>query len=113
MKKVLNVGWVVFGMMTAVFGYVIYGFISAVLAGKSLEGFGGSFAAVILFLVVGYIGSVIGNAMRLYGMPDAYFTDGTLIGNIKAKFFWQHGPQLAGFFVIYMVILRVFGNSGS
>lgn len=91
-------------MMIAVLGYTIY---SALSHGTSiletLKVSGGVFA----FLGIGYIGAVIGNAIRLYAMPDMYFTDGTLWGAFKARFFWSHGPQLSGFFLIYLVIMRV------
>jgi len=90
--KILNVGWVTFAIMIAI----------VVLSIK-----GGSIGAGLLFITIGYIGSVIGNALRLYAMPDAYFTDGTLWGNVKAKFFWGHGPQVAGFFLIYIIGLKI------
>ena len=90
--KFLNVGWVTFAMMIAIIVFSIKG---------------GSFSAGLLIVVIGYVGSVIGNAVRLYAMPDAYFTDGTLWGNVKAKFFWGHGPQLAGFFLIYIIGLKI------
>ena len=102
--RIFNVGWIVFTMMIAVLGYTIYGALShetSIL--ETLKVSGGVFA----FLGIGYVGAVIGNAIRLYAMPDMYFTDGTLWGAFKARFFWSHGPQLSGFFLIYLVIMRV------
>jgi len=68
----------------------------------------GSILGAIILPIVGYIGAIIGNAIRLYAMPDAYFTDGTLWGNIKSKLFWSHGPQVIGYFVIFVAITYIF-----
>ena len=106
--RIFNVGWIVFAMMIAVLGYTFYGALShgtSIL--ETLKVSGGVFA----FLSIGYVGAVIGNAIRLYAMPDMYFTDGTLWGAFKTRFFWNHGPQLSGFFLIYIVIMRVFAAS--
>lgn len=106
--RILNVGWIVFAMMIGVLGYTFYtGLSNGTSIFQTLKVSGG----VFVFLSVGYVGAVIGNALRLYGMPDMYFTDGTLWGAIKTRFFWNHGPQLAGFFIIYIVILKVFAAS--
>lgn len=106
--RVLNVGWIVFAMMIAILGYTFYGVLSH---GGSIFHTIKISSGVFIFLAVGYVGAVIGNALRLYGMPDIYFTDGTLWGAISKRFFWNHGPQLAGFFIIYLVIIRVFAVS--
>lgn len=90
--KFLNVGWVTFAMMIAIMVYSVKF---------------GSFGGGLLFITVGYIGAVIGNAVREYAMPDVYFTDGTVWENVKTRFFWNHGPQLAGFFLIYMIGLKI------
>jgi len=88
---VLNVG---------IFVYILMGIMFFGMMG------GGIFSAFGAVLV-GYIGAVIGNAIRIYSMPDAYFTDGTLWGNFKAKFYWKHGPQLLGFFMIWIVLFWI------
>ncbi|MEN5387713.1 hypothetical protein ABE179_07200 [Aliarcobacter skirrowii] len=54
----------------------------------------------IAMLLLGYFGAVVGNIIRIYAMPDVYFTNGTLLDGIKKRFFWSHGPQLIGFFLI-------------
>jgi hypothetical protein len=106
--RIFNVGWIVFTMMIAVLGFTIYGaFTNTGSVLSTLKASGGVFA----FLGIGYVGAVIGNAIRLYAMPDMYFTDGTLWGAFKTRFFWSHGPQLSGFFLIYIVIMRVFAAS--
>lgn len=84
-------------------GIFIYILMGMMFFGMMGNGIFSAFGAII----VGYIGAVIGNAFRLYSMPDAYFTDGTLWGSFKAKFYWRHGPQIIGFFSIWIVIFQL------
>lgn len=101
--RIFNVGWIVFTMMIVILGFTIYGAFNSTAMFAQLKSSSGTF----VFLGLGYIGAVIGNAMRLYGMPDMYFTDGTLWGAIKTRFFWSHGPQVIGFFLLYFVIMQI------
>jgi hypothetical protein len=54
-----------------------------------------------------YTGAVVGNAFRIYGMHDSYFTDGTLMSNIKTRFYWNHGPQMTGMFLSAFVWMSI------
>lgn len=65
------------------------------------------FTLALMINGIGYIGAFIGNLLRIYGMPDYYFTDGTLWGNVKKRFYWSHGPQLIGFFFPYIVFIAI------
>ena len=97
--RIFNVGWIVFLLIITIIGFSTYSYNMQKEA--DIKGL----IVIILFVGVGYIGAVIGNALRIYAMPDIYYTDGTLWGNIKTRFFWEHGPQLSGFFIIYFVII--------
>ena len=82
-KSILNVGFLIYIIMIIfLFGLYQKGFIPTIGT-----------------LAIGYVGAVIGNALRIYGMPDMYFTDGTLWGSLKTRFFWSYGPQIIGFFI--------------
>ena len=89
-NSILNVGFLIYIIMIILF-FMMYK--------KGL-------IPTISTLLVAYIGAVIGNALRIYGMPDMYFTDGTLLGSIKTRFFWAYGPQLIGFFVILFFLQK-------
>jgi len=83
MKKILNIGWLSF----LIIGLLIF------ISLKTPE-------IPLKIVLYAYIGSVIGNAFRIYGMPDTYFTNGTLLDNVKKRFYWNHGPQLTSMFAI-------------
>ena len=55
---------------------------------------------IVLFFTVGsvisFIASFIGNKLRLYAMPDSIFTSGGMTEILKAKVWWQVGPQFTG-----------------
>lgn len=70
-NSILNVGLLIYIIMIILF-FIMY---------KN------GFIPTISTLLIGYIGAVIGNALRIYGIPDMYFTDGTLWGSIKTRFF--------------------------
>jgi len=93
-NSILNVGFLIYIIMIILF-FAMYKH---------------GFIFTIETLLIGYIGAVVGNALRIYGMPDMYFTDGTLWGSIKTRFFWSHGPQLIGFFAILYFLLSRIGN---
>lgn len=89
-NSILNVGFLIYIIMIILF-FMMY---------KN------GFIPTISTLLIGYVGAVIGNAIRIYGIPDMYFTDGTLWGSIKTRFFWAYGPQLIGFFVILFFLQK-------
>lgn len=89
-KSILNVGFLIYIIIIILF-FMMYKY---------------GFIPTISTLLIGYIGAVIGNALRIYGMPDMYFTDGTLWDSIKTRFFWTYGPQIIGFFVILFLLQK-------
>lgn len=59
-------------------------------------GFWAKFFAVIAGSVLGLIGALIGDAIRRFAHPDAFFTNGGMGHIIWTKLFWLCGPQLIG-----------------
>ena len=49
------------------------------------------------------IGATIGNALRVFALPDAFFTTSGFFGIIKTRLFWMFGPQLVGFFIGFVL----------
>ena len=88
-SNVFNVGWVAFLLIAGAFVLLLQTH---------------NFGLMIVILVVGYIGAVIGNVIRLYTMPVMYLADGTVWTSFKQKSFWSHGPQVIGFFSIFVVL---------
>jgi hypothetical protein len=89
-NSILNVGFLIYTIIIILF----------------LMMYKNGFIPTVSTLTIGYIGAVIGNVLRIYGMPDMYFTDGTLWGSIKTRFFWAYGPQLIGFFVVLFLLQK-------
>lgn len=52
--------------------------------------------AVSVGTVLGWIGAVVGDAIRKFAHPDAVFTSGGLLSLLWIKIFWRVGPQLIG-----------------
>lgn len=52
--------------------------------------------AVVVGTVLGWIGAVVGDAIRKFAHPDAVFTSGGLLSLLWIKIFWRVGPQLIG-----------------
>jgi len=87
-KSIFNVGIVIFSMMLIMFLLLYsHGIISALM---------------VLFIC--YIGAFFGNIVRIYAMPNMYFTSGSLYKLIKEKFFWSHLPQIIGYCIALFLI---------
>ena len=52
--------------------------------------------AIVTGSVFGLVGALIGNAIRKFALPDAFFTSGGMGQIIWTKLFWLCGPQLVG-----------------
>jgi putative Mn2+ efflux pump MntP len=59
--------------------------------------------AVVVGTVLGWIGAVVGDAIRKFAHPDAVFTSGGLLSLLWIKIFWRVGPQLIGLVAGVMV----------
>ena len=59
-------------------------------------GFFAKLIAIIVGSVLGFIGAVIGDAIRKFAQPDAVFTSGGVLQLIWVKVFWKVGPQVIG-----------------
>jgi len=88
-RLALNVGWITYLIMFMLFFF-------------SFQLHNGMLGVLSL---VGYVGAVIGNTIRLYSRPNMYTSDGTLWGSFRKRLFWNHGPQVIGFFTIYFVLI--------
>ena len=55
----------------------------------------------------GFIGAMIGDAIRRFTQPDAFFTTGGMGSILKTKLFWMFGPQFIGLFIGAAVGLAV------
>lgn len=94
-SSIFNVGWIVFILMIILI-------IASFIVSKS-----------ILFVpFIGYIGAVIGNAIRIYAMPTVYTSNGTVWGSFYKRLYWSHGPQVSGFIGIF-IIISILGGLGS
>lgn len=86
-----QIGW---GIAALVLGILSVTFnTSAMVLGAGLlaKGF-----AVVVGTVLGWIGAVVGDAIRKFSHPDAVFTSGGLLSLLWIKIFWRVGPQLIG-----------------
>lgn len=102
--NILNVGWV-----SNIVLLIAMAFVVLILTGGTSEA--PIWKIVSFGFLVPYIGAIIANQVRLYTMPDAYFTDGTVWSSFKTRFFWNHGPQLSTIFSIYFALLYLGGNA--
>lgn len=59
--------------------------------------------AVLVGTVLGWIGAVVGDAIRKFAHPDAVYTSGGLLSLLWIKIFWRIGPQLIGLVAGVMV----------
>ena len=78
------------------------------LLGKMFNIHNPSWLYIILMLIVGYTAAIIGNYIRHFAMPNAYFTDGTVIDNMVQKLKWMYGPQIA----LILILFYADGNFG-
>ncbi|QRY76907.1 hypothetical protein JVX91_14895 [Pseudomonas sp. PDNC002] len=72
-------------------------------------GFFAKFVAFLVGSVLGWIGALIGDAIRKFASPDAIYTSGGVASIVWAKLFWICGPQviglLAGVFIGCAIVL--------
>lgn len=87
-------GWGVAAVVLAIFMVVFNN--SAMVLGA---GFFAKCVAVAVGSVLGWIGAMIGNAIRRFAHPDAVFTNGGILQLIWIKVFWALGPQIIGLFI--------------
>lgn len=59
-------------------------------------GFLAKSVAVIVGTLAGWIGALIGNALRNFAQPDSVYTSGGFFHLIWIKIFWLLGPQTIG-----------------
>lgn len=59
-------------------------------------GFFAKFFALIVGTITGWIGALIGNAIRKFVHPDSVFTSGGFFHLLWIKIFWMLGPQTIG-----------------
>lgn len=52
--------------------------------------------ACLVGALTGWIGALLGDAIRKFAAPDAMFTSGGMGSIVKMKLFWLFGPQLIG-----------------
>jgi hypothetical protein len=62
-------------------------------------GFWTRLLASVVSIPTGFLGALIGDAVRRFAIPDAIFTNGGLFAIIKTKLFWMCVPQLVGMFI--------------
>ena len=96
--KIFNVGWIsnIILMSALIFSILLASGSSDKDTALSIVGNG---------FIIPYIVAIIANQIRLYGMPSAYYTDGTALGSLKKKFYWTHGIQLNALVITYIIIL--------
>ena len=92
-KSLFNVGWVTFLIMLGML----------LVSTNSIH-----LGLMIVWTIIGYIGAVIGNMLGRYSMPKVYTSNDSFLGSFKQRFFWNHGPQVIGYFSIYFILLYIF-----
>ena len=50
-------------------------------------------------VITGWLGALLGNAIRKFAQPDAIYTSGGALHLIGLKLFWMAGPQLIGLII--------------
>lgn len=82
-----SVGWALAAVVFAIF---------MLASTESHAGFFAKFFAFLLGSFLGWLGAVIGDAIRRFALPDSFFTSGGMESIITTKLFWMFGPQLVG-----------------
>lgn len=59
-------------------------------------GFFTKFFALVVGTLLGWVGALIGNAIRKFVQPDSVFTNGGFFHLLWVKIFWMFGPQVIG-----------------
>lgn len=72
-----------------------------VFSSKAHLGFFGNLALLISGTLFTTIGVFLGDTLRRFVLPDAYFTSGA-VDSFKKKIFWMVGPQCIGGFIGFM-----------
>jgi hypothetical protein len=55
--------------------------------------------AVVVGTGLGTLGALLGDAIRRFALPDAFYTTGGMGSILKTKLFWMIGPQAIGVLV--------------
>lgn len=55
--------------------------------------------ALIVGTILGTIGAIIGDALRRFALPSAFFTSGGFFAIIGIRLFWLIGPQVVGLII--------------
>lgn len=59
-------------------------------------GFFAKLLAILIGALFGWVGAIIGDALRKIAQPDAVYTSGGLLQLAGLKLFWMIGPQSIG-----------------
>lgn len=59
-------------------------------------GFFAKVFAALVGSVLGTAGALLGDAIRRFALPDAFYTTGGMGSILKTKLFWMIGPQAIG-----------------
>ena len=88
------IGWAIAALVLA-FLFVFKNHAPALLIASTLAKIGASLLGALL----GFIGVMIGDAIRRFAQPDAFFTSGGMGSILKTKIFWLVGPQFIGLII--------------
>jgi len=66
-------------------------------------GFFMKMVAILVGTGLGTAGAMLGDALRRFTKPDAFFTSGGMGSILKTKLFWMVGPQLIGMVIGVML----------
>lgn len=91
--QILKIFWLLAAFVIAIISCVYNNSTMVLTAGFFVKSF-----AVVVGTILGFIGACMGDAIRKFAMPDAFFSSG-MIDTIKTKLFWFCGPQLIGLFI--------------
>ncbi|KTT29580.1 hypothetical protein NS201_15690 [Pseudomonas oryzihabitans] len=89
-----TLGWGLAAIAVAIF-MIVFNHSAMVLG----AGFFAKCVAVAVGAVLGWLGALIGDAIRRFAQPDAVFTNGGILQLIWIKVFWALGPQVIGLFI--------------
>ena len=86
--------WAVVAFIIATIMVVKNNSAMAVNAGFFLKTF-----AIMVGTILGFVGAMLGDAIRRFALPDGFFTPGGMGSILKTKLFWMVGPQIIGLLI--------------
>jgi hypothetical protein len=85
------IGWAIAAVVLSIF-FTVNNNSALVLGASTFAKIG----AIVVGSVTGFIGALLGDAIRRFARPDAVYTRGGILHLVWIKVFWLLGPQVIG-----------------